>query len=466
MQPYENSIKISLLSSFSELTEILNTIEDKNKFIYLDNKVINDILINEEEIIQIGKETYKYSFIFYLSLLIMEKKEIINYDFGIDLKVIDNENNNQENELKKLFISKIILDLIFNYKGAKVEVDEELREIEDKSIMYIVENEIIFRNYDLNLKNIKEISMEKIYLDIIIELITNKKLENYQLANDILNKLDLENIDINLEMLEELKIIFDDEKYINDYKMNDIEDFFVESKINFYYFLIKYIFKNSIFIYNIPLLYETRNKIINIIKTEKTKFLSYFKFGNIDLSKRINYNIKFLLDSNYYLNLYFDIINQIDYSNDRKIKEYLNILFGEENYEFIFKNSNRNIEDKIFKKSEIIKTDELDQKYSKENLSEIKSQNNIKDEDLNLSNISSKFITMNSRNITYNYNSDQKKISKEEKLANCILNKSEVILNSKKEGEKLVFIFESVNYGEHHIFISYKKLLEIKEYLK
>jgi len=466
MQPYENSIKISLLSSFSELTEILNTIEDKTKFIYLDNKVINDILINEEEIIQIGKETYKYSFIFYLSLLIMEKKEIINYDFGIDLKVIDNENNNQENELKKLFISKIILDLIFNYKGAKVEVDEELREIEDKSIMYIVENEIIFRNYDLNLKNIKEISMEKIYLDIIIELITNKKLENYQLANDILNKLDLENIDINLEMLEELKIIFDDEKYINDYKMNDIEDFFVESKINFYYFLIKYIFKNSIFIYNIPLLYETRNKIINIIKTEKTKFLSYFKFGNIDLSKRINYNIKFLLDSNYYLNLYFDIINQIDYSNDRKIKEYLNILFGEENYEFIFKNSNRNIEDKIFKKSEIIKTDELDQKYSKENLSEIKSQNNIKDEDLNLSNISSKFITMNSRNITYNYNSDQKKISKEEKLANCILNKSEVILNSKKEGEKLVFIFESVNYGEHHIFISYKKLLEIKEYLK
>ena len=95
----------------------------------------------------------------------MIKKEIVNYDFGIDLiKVIDNENNNQENELKKLFISKIILDLIFNYKGAKVEVDEELREIEDKSIKYIVENEIIFRNYDLNLKNIKEISMKKYIL--------------------------------------------------------------------------------------------------------------------------------------------------------------------------------------------------------------------------------------------------------------------------------------------------------------
>ena len=71
MQPYENSIKISLLSSFSELTEILNTIEDKTKFIYLDNKVINDILINKEEIIQIGKETYEYSFIFYLIFIIL-----------------------------------------------------------------------------------------------------------------------------------------------------------------------------------------------------------------------------------------------------------------------------------------------------------------------------------------------------------------------------------------------------------
>ena len=128
------------------------------------------------------------------------------------------------------------------------------------------------------------------------------------------------------------------------------------------------------------------------------------------------------------------------------------MLFGEENYDLNF---NRNTEDKIFKNNEIIKTDELDQNNSKENYSEIKIQNNIKNEDLNLSNISSEFITMNSKNI-----------SVEEKLANCILNKSEVILNTKKEGEKLVFIFESVFFGKHHIFISYRKLLEIKEYLK
>ena len=96
MQPYENSINISLLSTYSEFTEILNNIENKTKFFYLDNKAIHDILSKEEEIIQIEEEIYEYSFIYYLSLLIKENKDIVNYDFGIDfIKVIDEKNKNQ-----------------------------------------------------------------------------------------------------------------------------------------------------------------------------------------------------------------------------------------------------------------------------------------------------------------------------------------------------------------------------------
>ena len=467
MQPYENSIKISLLSTYSEFTEILNNIENKTKFLYLDNKAIHDILSKEEEIIQIEEEIYEYSFIYYLSLLIKENKDIVNYDFGIDfIKVIDEKNKNQKNELKKLLVSKIILDLIFNYMGAKTKVEKELIHIKEKNTKYIENNKNFFNNYNLNLKNIEEISLGKLYLDIIIVLITNRKLENYDFAYDILIKLDLENIDINQNLFKELKNILDNEKYINDYKMNGIEDFFVESKINFYYMLIKYIFKNSIFIYNIPLLYNTRKTIIKIIKKEKKNFLSHFNFGNIDLFKRINYNIKFILDSNYYHKIYFGIISQIDYSNNKNNKEYLINLFGEEIYEPIFQNFNRNTEDKIFKKSEIIKTDELNENNTKDNYSEIKSQNNIENEDLNLSYSSSKFITMDSKKITHNYNFEQKKISNEEKLANCILKNSKVILNTKKEGEKLFFIFENISYGDHHISVSYEKLLEIKEYLK
>ena len=73
---------------------------------------------------------------------------------------------------------------------------------------------------------------------------------------------------------------------------------------------------------------------------------------------------------------------------------------------------------------------------------------------------------MDSKKITHNYNFEQKKMCNEEKLANCILKNSEVILNTKKEGEKLFFIFENISYGDHHISVSYEKLLEIKEYLK
>ena len=346
MQLYENSIKISLLSTYSEFTEILNNIENKTKFLYLDNKAIHDILSKEEEIIQIEEEIYEYSFIYYLSLLIKENKDIVNYDFGIDfIKVM----------------------------GAKTKVEKELIHIKEKNTKYIENNKNFFNNFYLNLKNIEEISLGKLYLDIIIVLITNRKLENYDFAYDILINLDLENIDINQNLFKELKNILDNEKYINDYKMNGIEDFFVESKINFYYILIKYILKNSIFIYNIPLLYNTRKTIIKIIKKEKKNFLSHFNFGNIDLFKRINYNIKFILDSNYYRKIYFGIISQIDYSNNKNNKEYLINLFGEEIYEPIFQNFNRNTEDKIFKKSEIIKTDELNENNTKDNYSEIKS---------------------------------------------------------------------------------------------
>ena len=48
---------------------------------------------------------------------------------------------------------------------------------------------------------------------------------------------------------------------------------------------------------------------------------------------------------------------------------------------------------------------------------------------------------MDSKKITHNYNFEQKKMCNEEKLANCILKNSEVILNTKKEGEKLNHFF-------------------------
>ena len=59
-QPYENSINKPLISTNSELIEILNTIENITKFFYKDNKALFNILYQEEKIIQIVKKKYEY----------------------------------------------------------------------------------------------------------------------------------------------------------------------------------------------------------------------------------------------------------------------------------------------------------------------------------------------------------------------------------------------------------------------
>ena len=661
-QPYENSLKMSLISTYLELIEILNTIENKTKFYYLDKKEINEILYQESKIITIENKKYDYPFLYYLSLLIKENEEIVNFNFGIDfIKEIDNENKNQENELKKLLVSRIILDLIYSYEEEK---NEEITKIEEKNKIYITDNINVFNKYNLNLENIEEISLDKLYPDIIFELIKRKKLENYDFANDILTKLDLENIDINQNMFEELKNILDDERYINDYKMNSIEDFFVETKINFYYILIKYIFKNSFFIYNIPLLYNTRNKIIKIITTRKKDCLLYFNIENTDLFKRINYNIKFILDSNYYYNIFIDIIfdnileeafknnrenykeymkdlniseifidkmsliiyiykltkkvmekTQIEFKHilsnfkdfekmikekeikkmkkddklilskyfiDNENKDSLLRIFGQDSYDFFLKESIKlneieknkktnklkqlldyykifffeskkedisSIENAInnldyldykiyepdFEKATMIndrmslinylykikdgnKTESemqkiIEQYNSLENLiSERKliKDINIKNEIFSLlfyyfndkhnkdslikifnkgnyeftlkylnenyensigNNKKKKIDTLDKNNAKENYNEFINQNNKENYnsnllclLANHILKKSEIILNAKKEGDKLYFIYDSASFGDYHIFINYEKMLQIKEY--
>ena len=80
-QPYENSINISLISNYSELIEILNTIENKTKFFYMDNKAIYEIMYQEEQVVPIENKKYEYSFIYYISLLIKENKEMVNFNF-------------------------------------------------------------------------------------------------------------------------------------------------------------------------------------------------------------------------------------------------------------------------------------------------------------------------------------------------------------------------------------------------
>ena len=95
-----------------------------------------------------------------------------------------------------------------------------------------------------------------------------------------------------------------------------------EKIINFYYFLFKYILKESD-IYQIPLFLKSRENILKLIKSNKNKlFISDLDKG---LKVRYEYILKKFLDSKYYEKY----INDIFYSpqknkNDRKIQILIN----------------------------------------------------------------------------------------------------------------------------------------------
>ena len=184
----------------------------------------------------------------------------------------DNINNNSNNKHKLIIISIIIIGLIGNYRSTKLydeDQNEELTEI-DKKCNEIIYNREIIKNIDIKF-NDNFIKIDKIYIDIIFDiiksLIIEGKIEDYNYAYNIINELELENIDITKTMFDEILKILNSNDYkknINEYIILEEKDFYDEKKINFYFILLKYILKNSIYIYHIPILLKTR-KFFKII---------------------------------------------------------------------------------------------------------------------------------------------------------------------------------------------------------
>ena len=93
-------------------------------------------------------------------------------------------------------------------------------------------------NLNLDLLNYKSFKIDNIYAEVIISLIKNKKLENYEYSKNIMEQLDIENIELTKEMFISLKKEFDEnlgEEYIKCY---NITNNFNENHINFYYTLL------------------------------------------------------------------------------------------------------------------------------------------------------------------------------------------------------------------------------------
>lgn len=227
---------------------------------------------------------------------------------------MNKKQKNNNNIYKKLLISKVILDLIKNYKA----IDEynrnsiEDEKIEKENIEIIKKNLSWLEQLNLNFdeKYIKSKNIDEIYIEIIQSLIFQKKFEDYEFSHNIFTQLELKSIDITGKIFYNIKTILESKNNncIGNYLISKESDIFDIKKINFYYILIYFILKNSIFIYKINFLLKTRKFLVKLIN-DKSDIFSSSNIKNIDRNskERLDYILEHLLDSNYYIQKYINL---------------------------------------------------------------------------------------------------------------------------------------------------------------
>ena len=315
-----------LLTDYSELLSILNSNKKETiKFLYFNKSNINNILYNSEEIITIqNNENMRLSEFFYLYLLINDNSELVNYAYDINyIYEINNiQRNIQNNKIfKKLILSKIVIQLIENYRESneyKLYEENELEIIEEENKLIILRgiNEGKLNKYNLlKLESIEKRNVEEVYLTILIQLIMTNRYDLYEFIHkDLIEELDLESINITKKMYYILYKITEDENIKNKFVLLTKDDLLNSDKMNFFVFVLKFIFKNPFYIYQIPLLLNARKNIINMIKNNFNQLSIFIKDQD---KEKIEYIIKTLTDSGYYYNKYLNF-------NSKPLLEVLN----------------------------------------------------------------------------------------------------------------------------------------------
>ena len=327
-EPYENkndplfkllvkSDEINEINKFSENSENKENKKEIKKFLYFNKKNVHQLLYDSNEVYEIkSDEEIILSELFYLSLLVLDDPETLNYAYPFDyIKTIFNKYKNDTNlkKVEKIVISKIILTLIFNFKGEDIydenDDKEEIEELEKENKQIIEENLDIFNelNIKYDFKDIYTKKIDEIYLEIISSLIKENKFEDYGYCYDLITQLDLENIYITKTIFEGLdKVLNSGEDYINKYIINDILN---QKNIDFYYILIKYIFKNSIYIYRNNFLSTNIAKIRKLIKSNNQEINN----SNLFLDNSLALKLKEIINDDY---LYYKFI----YKENEKVQ--------------------------------------------------------------------------------------------------------------------------------------------------
>ena len=308
-----------LITTYSDIENIQNMNENqKTKFLYFNRKYVHKLLLKFNRTINFKYEEINknLSFYFYLILLIKDNPYILNYTFDSEYIKEINIQQEQNNKLyNKLIISKIIIELANNYKSIydcfNDENEEKINKIIDLNLSIIKDNINILK--EINIKWTQEDfcskSLDLIYVEIIIELIKQKKFEDFEFTYEIIKQLDLENIDITKIMFDKVyEILNSNENYINDYMIIKGEDIYDEKIINFYFILMYYILKNQIYIYQIPFLMKVSKTVNNILKS--SYMLNMVK--NIEVFNRATYLINLFTNT---IDKYFRKMPDLDVNN-------------------------------------------------------------------------------------------------------------------------------------------------------
>ena len=337
----------------------------------------------------------------------------------------------------------------------------------------IKNNIAIFKDFNLeiNIGKIKKDKIDNIYIEIIISIIIKiktNKLECFKLYS----QLDLENIKITEEMFLKLKkALSTHNNYMHQYEIIDVREIFDQDKIIFYYFLFKYVLKNSIYIYQIPLLLDLSIKLKQAIKSNLIENILFEIINEVNLTKNIRYVLKTILDSKYYYNKFKNSYNNI------KKRKYNNLYYLNN----INKNNKLPITDCLLDSKKIInlnkneivkKSNEIKAILNNISKKKNKKYNKLKQQSINEQNINNELKNYdideykfgkedNKLIMKKQFENENKKVIEDNNINNInqdkyfyglkkedIITKTKYNWKKKKKEDNPNTIFDSISYGE------------------
>ena len=262
--------------SIENYANIKSILENKGinifEYLYLNKERIHIILYNEDENITINSEMMKKFSDYYYLYFLIRAEELLNYKYEYRLlSELKEKVNIEKSPIKKIIFSKILLCLIKNFNEIYGdEFGDKCEEMEEDCKNWINSEKCSLEKYNINLDLDKladdGVEIDDIYINILISLIKNNKLNDSQDTLNILSELEIKDLRLNKKIYNGLKPIFN-ENDLKKYLISSYSDLINNEIITFYRMLFVYILKSSDYIFNIQFFIDLRTKIIGLVKT-------------------------------------------------------------------------------------------------------------------------------------------------------------------------------------------------------